>query len=60
MYIVLASSRLYSLWRQAITDDDEDNDDNDDDETNSHISINFSPCRLFFGTKYDRKVRIVE
>ena len=28
MYIVLASSRLYSYWRQAITGDDDDDDTN--------------------------------
>ena len=27
MYIVLASSRLYSHWRQAITEDDDDDDE---------------------------------
>ena len=40
MYIVLASSRLYSYWRQAITGDDDDDDVQE--ETNIYTDFSVS------------------
>ena len=44
MYIVLSSSQLYSVWRQAITGDD---DDDCDQQTKAYILNPSKPYREY-------------